>query len=691
MTRWQWLRFGAPCWWRQSPFYVMSPKDVWKFNCPVVFWTPFPTTSLCFTLLGKAERSGGAKGWGLRRGWMRMRRWTLNVILLLWKVSGESCVCVYARAPSLSSCAMKLPVPSHRCFSLKDNLMNEDSLAGFGISCDLFLPLRWRASFQKFSSSSCLLRRKEEKGEKNIFLQFAELFVSVFWKSWKIGEAQNLKDLWRVNVSGRHWQKVFLLVAVFAHRRKECYLLNVCITGKIKGHKHVLIKRTFTVSCLLDCFWATFCLLRSHFHSVSEALPFEICSTQQSILVCIWVQRQTLHFHLSVPGLLWMSDNLQCNPAQQFVLFAIVSRLRLSLVCGQSADCNPNWGTVLRWFCPLAPTPGCWSSESESSKNAVLSEHCAIFGPCDIRTRAQFSPKRISAIFTFSRHLTKKNNSCPFWAFVDTADVLSLIFLFLGNPSENWSKPSMAMSCLTTWSEAADVAFAAMKKALQSPPTLGIPDTTKPFVEAVDERQGCMTSVFLQKHSFDLGPVDYFSAKLDPVAAGLPQCLRATAAAEKALPASCPVESAGTTRRFPHFSWANLSAVREWCTRCLQACQRLNSPLPEARWLRLGEGPLGEEQEGQPLAKSFSSSPGVPDRRQGCWEGHLDPCEPLQASRRWGPDGPDAPGEREKRLAKSPPDVDVRHQTSQDWMVNRNTPLQCKQQGGTSWNCYVYS
>lgn len=110
------------------------------------------------------------------------------------------------------------------------------------------------------------------------------------------------------------------------------------------------------------------------------------------------------------------------------------------------------------------------------------------------------------------------------------------------------------MSCLTTWSEAADVAFAAMKKALQSPPTLGIPDTTKPFVEAVDERQGCMTSVLLQKHSFDLGPVDYFSAKLDPVAAGLPQCLRATAAAEKALPASCPVESAGTTRRFPHFS-----------------------------------------------------------------------------------------------------------------------------------------
>lgn len=46
----------------------------------------------------------------------------------------------------------------------------------------------------------------------------------------------------------------FPLVCRFAHRRKECYLLNVCMTDNMKGHKHVLIKRTFTVTCLSVCF-----------------------------------------------------------------------------------------------------------------------------------------------------------------------------------------------------------------------------------------------------------------------------------------------------------------------------------------------------------------------------------------------------------------------------------------------------
>ncbi|KAL6487684.1 hypothetical protein MHYP_G00043100 [Metynnis hypsauchen] len=47
-----------------------------------------------------------------------------------------------------------------------------------------------------------------------------------------------------------------------------------------------------------------------------------------------------------------------------------------------------------------------------------------------------------------------------------------------------------------------------------------------------------MTSVLSQKHGDRLRPVAYFSSKLDPVVRGLLLCLRAVAAAEKAVVAS---------------------------------------------------------------------------------------------------------------------------------------------------------
>ncbi len=47
-----------------------------------------------------------------------------------------------------------------------------------------------------------------------------------------------------------------------------------------------------------------------------------------------------------------------------------------------------------------------------------------------------------------------------------------------------------------------------------------------------------MSSVLLQTHGDRLRPVAYFSTKLDAVAAGLPHCLRAVAAAELAVLAS---------------------------------------------------------------------------------------------------------------------------------------------------------
>uniref|UniRef100_A0AAQ4RT80 ribonuclease H n=1 Tax=Gasterosteus aculeatus aculeatus TaxID=481459 RepID=A0AAQ4RT80_GASAC len=163
------------------------------------------------------------------------------------------------------------------------------------------------------------------------------------------------------------------------------------------------------------------------------------------------------------------------------------------------------------------------------------------------------SPKRIASIVTLPKPQTKKQ-----------------MMSFLGMCSycrsfiPNYSQLEQPLSSLIhgknlsahdkiQWLPAASQAFTDMKCTLQVPPTLGLPDSHKPFTQTVDERSGCMTSVLLQSHGDKLRPVAYFSAKLDPVAAGLPQCLRAVAAAEKALTASRDIVGYATlTLLVPH-------------------------------------------------------------------------------------------------------------------------------------------
>lgn len=133
---------------------------------------------------------------------------------------------------------------------------------------------------------------------------------------------------------------------------------------------------------------------------------------------------------------------------------------------------------------------------------------------------------------------------------------------------------NMKPSDRLVWTDRAEKAFCDLKIALQSPPTLGLPDQSRPFIQTVDERDNCMVSVLLQTHGDRLRPVAYFSAKLDPVAAGQPRCLRAVAAAEKAVLASRDlVGYSDLTLLVPH----TVSQILQ---------EQKTSHLTAARWLR---------------------------------------------------------------------------------------------------------
>ncbi|CAM4712260.1 unnamed protein product [Lepidochelys kempii] len=81
------------------------------------------------------------------------------------------------------------------------------------------------------------------------------------------------------------------------------------------------------------------------------------------------------------------------------------------------------------------------------------------------------------------------------------------------------------------WTTLHNNALTALKQALTSAPALGRPDYAKPFTLFCHEQSGTASGVLTQPFGPGQRPVAYFSILLDPVAQGLPPCLRAVAAA----------------------------------------------------------------------------------------------------------------------------------------------------------------
>ncbi|KAL0170668.1 hypothetical protein M9458_035264, partial [Cirrhinus mrigala] len=81
------------------------------------------------------------------------------------------------------------------------------------------------------------------------------------------------------------------------------------------------------------------------------------------------------------------------------------------------------------------------------------------------------------------------------------------------------------------WTDEAEMHFAALKKAITTAPSLGLPSFEREFHLHVRETEGVAMGVLLQQHGSTYRPVAYLSKKLDNVAAGLPACLRAVSVA----------------------------------------------------------------------------------------------------------------------------------------------------------------
>ncbi|KAJ0023500.1 hypothetical protein NQD34_003399 [Periophthalmus magnuspinnatus] len=171
--------------------------------------------------------------------------------------------------------------------------------------------------------------------------------------------------------------------------------------------------------------------------------------------------------------------------------------------------------------------------KASPSKLQFVQEKVTFLGHIITSKGKSLSPKRVEAIQNLPKPITKKQmmsflGMCSYCRqFIPNYAILEapLSSLIHGKNLQSHDK--------LTWTPDADHSFTTLKIALQTTPTLGLPDPNRPFTQMVDERNACMTSLLLQDHGGKMRPVAYFSAKLDPAAAGMPRCLRAVAAAEK--------------------------------------------------------------------------------------------------------------------------------------------------------------
>lgn len=168
-------------------------------------------------------------------------------------------------------------------------------------------------------------------------------------------------------------------------------------------------------------------------------------------------------------------------------------------------------------------------------KVSIAEEQVTFLGHVISKNGKHISEKRISGVLQVPKPRNKKQ-MMTFLGMTSYCRTFIINYSEIERPlSQMIFDTKLSANQPITWTKEGEEAFEQLKLALQSAPTLGLPDQTKPFFLHVHEKRGHMLSVLLQDHGMKLRPVGYFSGRLDAVAAGLPACLRAIAACEKAV------------------------------------------------------------------------------------------------------------------------------------------------------------
>lgn len=183
--------------------------------------------------------------------------------------------------------------------------------------------------------------------------------------------------------------------------------------------------------------------------------------------------------------------------------------------------------------------------KASKSKLQLYKEQVAFLGHVISHNSRQISSKRVEAVTNIPKPRTKKQMMSEQMSFLGTTsyccNFIPHYFSVEAPLAALIHGKNLSAHDYISWTPEAELAFVSLKELLQTAPVLALPNPSKPYIQMVDEKNGFMSSVLIRQHGDLLRPVAYYSSKLDPVAAGLPGCLRAVAVCEKAVLASCDI------------------------------------------------------------------------------------------------------------------------------------------------------